>query len=62
MFQFRGLNDSKKDEKSHTRAACAVKKSRKRIKILKNKLRTSLSFGHFWTNSGYVSQMPVIRF
>ena len=35
---------------------------RKWIRILEDKLRTLLSFGHFWTNFGYVSHILVIRF
>ena len=28
----------------------------------KKNLRTLLLFGHFWTNFGHVSQIPVLRF
>ena len=45
----------------YSRAPCAVK-SRKSIKILKKKQLTLLSFDHFWTDFGYVSQIPVIQF
>ena len=36
-----------------------LQRSRERIKLFKNKLRT---FGHFWTYFGYLPQIPDIRF